>query len=410
MALLLPRLVLIGMAAFASDSFARAACAEGDDTSVCAAFGPLASSAFERLGKAALRHPPQVRDRESLPDSHLPWMPDSLGGARQDFPAVFRYGGSTDVEFAGKELEAFLEGHLPKFGVVVVKGLPLSSPEDFSRLMHSTNMTLVDYVGGVTSRPEAASKVTPASTEPAHVSMEPHVDNPYWPVPPARLILFVGQAPKSGGQALVSDTRAMLRQLREQSPKVLAELERRHVRYEHFYPDRDAPGPVITSWQDSLAKGCDARVGCNEKEIAEAAMRAKGFGFEWVKGGLKRWEVVPPVVRHPVTGEEAWANMLTAMHCTVFDNHPEYPELNRPPDARGEPCTLRGQMPYHTTYGDGANVPVADMHAVRKAQWNHSVSFDYEVGDLLAIDNYHAMHGRFSFQEPRELYLTMVGR
>ena len=77
-----------------------------------------------------------------------------------------------------------------------------------------------------------------------------------WPIPPARLILYVGRPPPTGGQALLSDSRAALRHLREEFPDVLAELEQRSVRYKHFYPDRNAfGGTVITSWQDSLAKG-----------------------------------------------------------------------------------------------------------------------------------------------------------
>mmetsp|Transcript_61524 Transcript_61524/g.179817 ORF Transcript_61524/g.179817 Transcript_61524/m.179817 type:complete len:418 (+) Transcript_61524:68-1321(+) len=380
----------------------------------CAAWEARALEAselpFERLGAAALTVAPKVRDRRCLPDSHMHWMPEELPAAREDFPAVFNFTGSDpNPELTGPGLDALLAKHLPRFGAVVVKGLRLASPAGFAQLMHSTNMTLVDYVGGVTSRPVVAPKVTPASSEAPHVSMEPHMDNPYWPVPPERLVFWVQSPAQVGGQALLTDSRQVLRQLQETSPEVLAELQRRHVRYEHFYPDKSVNGPVITSWQDALAAGCSASEGCNATKVAEDTMCERGFGFEWVPNGLKRWELVPPVRSHPTTGEETWANMLTAMHCTVFDNHLEYPEYNRWPDERSKPCTMRGQMPYHTTYGDGGEVPVASLHAVRQAQWDNSVSFDFEAGDLLAIDNFFAMHGRFSFEPPRELFLVMVG-
>lgn len=31
------------------------------------------------------------------------------------------------------------------------------------------------------------------------------------------------------------------------------------------------------------------------------------------------------------------------------------------------------------------------------------------AGDVLIVDNYRSMHGRFSFEPPRDLYITMVG-
>jgi alpha-ketoglutarate-dependent taurine dioxygenase len=59
--------------------------------------------------------------------------------------------------------------------------------------------------------------------------------------------------------------------------------------------------------------------------------------------------------------------------------------------------------------GDGGALPRTLLHAVRKAQWESSVSFDWAPGDLLVLDNFFAMHGRFSFTPPRELYLAVVG-
>merc|ERR1712110_367193 len=101
---------------------------------------------------------------------------------------------------------------------------------------------------------------------------------------------------------------------------------------------------------------------------------------------------------HPTTGEETWMNQLTAMHCSVFHNHPSYPELHLPSHAAAEPCQMHGAMPYHTAFGDGGEFPVAMLETVRRVQWENSVAFDYQPGDVILIDNYLSMHGRFSFQ------------
>jgi len=354
---------------------------------------------------------PTVRHRESIPDSHLLWMPEVLEGGNRGFPAAYHYESSSmDRGAAAKSFNALSEAVLPTMGAILVRGLPVASPQDFSQFMAQTGLKLVDYIGGVTSRPAVAPRITPTSTEPSHVSMEPHVDNPYWPKPPTHLVLYAQTPAAEGGQSILTDARGVLRQLQRDEPGILAQLKERRVRYNHFYPDRSSQsgGNVITSWQEALAADCSGS--CNATIKAEANLRQGGFSFEWTPGGLRKWELSDAVKPHPVSGEESWANMITAMHCSVFDNHLDYRALNRAPSLRGVPCKMRGLMPYDTSFGDGGHFPVEMVTAIRKAQWNHSVSFDYEPGDVLLIDNYLAMHGRFSWRPEikREIFMAMV--
>eukprot|EP00746_Dinoflagellata_sp_MGD_P026307 gnl/MRDRNA2_/MRDRNA2_161981_c0_seq1.p1 gnl/MRDRNA2_/MRDRNA2_161981_c0~~gnl/MRDRNA2_/MRDRNA2_161981_c0_seq1.p1 ORF type:complete len:390 (+),score=59.95 gnl/MRDRNA2_/MRDRNA2_161981_c0_seq1:142-1170(+) len=339
-------------------------------------------------------------------------MPAVVRAATDDFPAVFQYQAVSGAN-TGAVLRELIDGTLTTFGAIVIRGLPISSAADFSEVMHATNLNLVDYVGGVTTRPVVAPKVTPTSTEGPSVSMEPHMDNPYWPKPPTHLVVYAELPPArgAGGQSLISDNRAALKQLRTQYDEILEALENRLIRYNHFYPDEESSAGIgIPSWEQSLARDCQTASGCNKTETAERNLEQAGYQFEWIQGGLKRWELSDAIKSHPKTGEDIWANMITAMHCTVFDNHPEYPELNRAPEARGEPCMMRGSMPYDTSYGDGSPFSLETMHAMRKAQWDNAVAFDFEPGDVLVLDNYLASHGRFSWNSEvdRKLYMTMV--
>ena len=51
----------------------------------------------------------------------------------------------------------------------------------------------------------------------------------------------------------------------------------------------------------------------------------------------------------------------------------------------------------HHSEALGGELPPRLIHAARRAQWAHTVSFDFEAGDLMVLDNYIAQHGRFSF-------------
>jgi len=238
--------------------------------------------------------------------------------------------------------------------------------------------------------------------------MESHNDNPYWREPMVRLVLYVHRPAMAGGQALITDGRRVLEQLQREAPDIVEELSRRQIRYVTFFADAERPSKhVITSWQSTYANGCNGTAGCDLKAAAEAQMRENGQGFEWTDAGLRQWTITDAIKPHPITGELTWMNQLTAMHCSVFHNHPQYPEFNEPRPL--EPCRMVDHMPYHTMFGDGEEFPQRVVDTVRRVQWENSVAFDYQAGDGLIIDNFLAMHGRFSFEGNRQLYLSLTG-
>ncbi len=55
------------------------------------------------------------------------------------------------------------------------------------------------------------------------------------------------------------------------------------------------------------------------------------------------------------------------------------------------------------TYGDGAPIPDQDMEALRDAIWKNLIAFQWQRGDVLAIDNRAISHGRMPYQGPRNI-------
>ena len=49
---------------------------------------------------------------------------------------------------------------------------------------------------------------------------------------------------------------------------------------------------------------------------------------------------------------------------------------------------------FHTTFGDGTELPEAHMSHLRDVIWNNMVFNRWEKGDLLVIDNRRISHGR----------------
>ena len=58
--------------------------------------------------------------------------------------------------------------------------------------------------------------------------------------------------------------------------------------------------------------------------------------------------------------------------------------------------------------GDGGEIPLADLHAVRAAYRASEVAFPWQAGDLLVLDNRLALHGRKPFQGDRSVLVAMA--
>ena len=108
-------------------------------------------------------------------------------------------------------------------------------------------------------------------------------------------------------------------------------------------------------------------------------------------------------------------NQISAMHASYFHYHPTYPELYGVPEPtaisllknpHGEPYS------FHTRYGDGTEIPREVITYLRNMMWSLAVGFDWQVGDLLVIDNYSVMHGRRGYADSpehrRKMYLALT--
>lgn len=49
---------------------------------------------------------------------------------------------------------------------------------------------------------------------------------------------------------------------------------------------------------------------------------------------------------------------------------------------------------FHTSFGDGSEIPEFYMKHVRDVMWNNMVFNRWEQGDVLMIDNFRVSHGR----------------
>jgi len=185
--------------------------------------------------------------------------------------------------------------------------------------------------------------------------------------------------------------------MRSIPPDIVAKFQRLGVRYEIFYPPQSPE--VYNHWQGNIAP---------TKELAEAYLRRSGCDWSWdhagVKDSLLIHRVLPPFVHHPDEADKEgaevrWFNQIHAHHRTFYqDCHPDFESK------------VDGPWPVHTKYGDGTEIEAEVLATVREAVWAASVAVPMELGCLMCVDNYRALHGRLGFVPgtPRQSLVSII--
>lgn len=371
------------------------------------------------------------------------------------------------------EMSSIISAHLTSFGAVVFRGVDKltcsdGSSTDMKASFSAKDLDLLteklgftkfqEYRGGasVRNKEDVDTNIFQASDEPPSLTMEPHVEMAYMNRFPAVFFMYCEEAAAcGGGQNALADNRqiseAMLRSSHSISkPNIFvnkdgsdleatmaphSEFVRRLLkegcRYEFYWPAKG-----YMAWRDQLQTNC--------RNEAEAILKWRGLkDFRWeevqtnegIDHDLHLWTIMPVVGRHPVTKELFWVNQVAPMHCSYQDNHPTHCldipgedfyidddanvanyEKNNLQEAREQADRLhkssKAEKPRRamtTCFANGDPFPVEAIHAYRRLVWANSAAFQLQKGDLLILDNFQVMHGRFSFMasSKRKQYVAL---
>ncbi|KNB49467.1 TauD/TfdA family dioxygenase [Streptomyces caatingaensis] len=295
-----------------------------------------------------------------------------------------------DAAVKGLELDRWIaDNHqrvtadLDRYGAVLFRGFAVDGPQAFARAARAVSDDLLDYLERAAPRTEVADKVF-TSTEfnedqwiPFHHEMS-YSHN--WP----SLLYFYCDVPCADrGATPVASERAVV-------PRIPAEVRERFERYGVHYvrnygPDLDLP------WQEVFQTTDRAEV--------EAYCRASYTEFSWIgRDGLRTRSVRQATVRHPRTGDTTWFNHAHLFHVS-----------NLPDEVSGALISEFGLegLPRNAYYGDGSPIEDEVVGLIRGLYRDAAVSFPWERGDVLVVDNFLATHAREPFSGDRRILVAM---
>jgi alpha-ketoglutarate-dependent taurine dioxygenase len=136
-----------------------------------------------------------------------------------------------------------------------------------------------------------------------------------------------------------------------------------------------------------------------EKSEVEKFCEMHSIEFEWKDNDhLRTRSVRQAIAHHPKTGEAVWFNQATHWHMSCL-----------PPAVRNSIRTLfrEEDYPRNCYYGDGSKIEDSVMQEICGLFKETEISFPWQRGDILMLDNMLTAHARNPFVGPRKIAVAI---
>ena len=302
------------------------------------------------------------------------------------FPLALKVN-ATSLEDAcawAREHAAELDAQAASHGAVLLRGMPLASPEDFDAIVAAFGFPVFSYADSLSNayRINYTPRVFSANEAPPEVTIFLHHEMAQTPSPPAKLFFFCQIAPTEGGATPICRSDILWEHLVEQRPDFADDCKNKGLKYSNVMPaEADKSSGMGRSWQSTFS--------AETREAAEARMTALGYNWEWLPNGdLRATTPVLPAVRDLGDGRCSFFNQLIAA-------------FNGWKDTRNDPAKS-------ITFGDGTLLNPEDAAAASALADQFTFDLNWQKSDLVLIDNHTAMHGRRTFQGTRKVLASLV--
>ena len=311
-----------------------------------------------------------LQQRLLLPNSQFPWL---IEGASDTDLTAYRHG-----------VESIVAEKLKKHGSILFRGFPIDSAEKFQEFTQWFAPKLLNYDYGSTPRSKVKGKVYTSTEYPNTQTIILHNEMAYANRWPMKLWFFSKEVATSGGETPIADSREIYNKIRPDIRSRFATKKLMYVR--NYRKGMDVP------WQDAFNTQDPAQVDrfCRENDIQS----------EWLQDGtLRTKQICQAVAKHPETGEMTWFNQAHLFHVS-----------NLEPRIREAMATIYKEedLPRHVFYGDGSAIADQDLDEVRLVMESCKLSFPWQKGDVLMVDNMLTAHGRNPFEGNRKVLVAMA--
>lgn len=312
----------------------------------------------------------QIRFGRLLQESDLP---------RLAIPAV----AGIDLAAWAAQNRGRLRCELDTFGAVLFRGFAIDTAQRLQAVSERMCRSLSGYVERRSPRISLGGEVLTSTTFPSDQYIHFHNEKSFACEWPMQLHFCCIRPADEGGWTPLADSRRVFSHLSESTRAIFLERGVRYVR--NFHPH------VGLSWRETFQT--------EDRADVERICRKSGISFAWLDGErLRTWQDRHAAAVHPRTGETVWFNQAHYFHLHALPARTAE-AMRRDYDEQ--------DLPQHAFFGDGTAIgeeTIDEIHACYEAE---QVSFPWERGDLLVLDNMLVAHSRTPYRGPRLIALTL---
>ncbi|MEH2037881.1 TauD/TfdA family dioxygenase [Nostoc sp.] len=278
----------------------------------------------------------------------------------------------------------FIQAELLKYTAILFRGFNITSIEEFEQIIAAICKEALEYRYRASPRTQVAGRIYTSTDYPADQSIFPHNEHAYSPTFPLKIFFFCSIPPAQGGETPIGNCRQVFANI---DPKIKERFIEKQVMYMRNFGDGFG-----LPWQTVFQSTDKAKVEeyCSKNRI----------DFEWKAGDkLRTRQVGPAIIQHPTTGEMVWFNHATFFHVSTLEAKIRNSLVS---------SFKEEDLPTNTYYGDGSVIEPEVLEHLRQAYQQQMVSFTWEEGDVLMLDNMLAIHARNPFVAPRKILVGMA--
>ncbi|MEG4044871.1 amino acid adenylation domain-containing protein [Microcoleus sp. Pol17_C1] len=289
-----------------------------------------------------------------------------------------------DVDLAdwAKNNREFIEAKLLQHGGILFRGFIGPVVSAFEQFALSICSELFGEYGDL-PREGVSGKVYGSTPYPADKAILFHSESSHLHRWPMKIWFFCVQPAQQGGETPIVDCRKIYQLL---DPKLTEKFAQKQIMYVRNYTDG-----LDVSWKDFFQT--------EDKSVVEEYCRQAGMEFEWKAGNnLRTRKIRPAIAKHPKTKEMVFFNQLPLHHISCLDAA-----------TRASLLSVFGEenLPRNVYYGDGTPIEDSVMEEIHAVYAQAAVSFPWQAGDILMLDNMLVAHSRNPFIGSRKIVVAM---
>ena len=278
----------------------------------------------------------------------------------------------------------FVETKLRRHGGILFRDFQIKTVLEFENFIKSISGQLIEYSYRSTPRRKIDGHIYTSTEYPADQSIPLHNEMAYASSWPMKIWFFCVKSAQQGGETPIADSRRIFQ-------GIPASIREQFLQKKIMYVRNYGEG-LDLQWENVFQT--------SEKSEVETYCRQAGIAFEWSNGNhLRTRQVCDALATHPETGETVWFNQAHLFHVS-----------NLKPEIRNFLLSNFDEidLPRNAYYGDGSMIEASVLDEIREIYQQEAITFPWQDGDILMLDNMLTAHGRMPFCGSRKIVVGMA--